>query len=64
MDRVATAAKARVPKTVEFDRDQFEELDALRIRTRRPNFSEAVRLAVRHGIAAIEQLEAEGRLVA
>lgn len=63
-DGGAVVSRPRIPKTVEFDSDQFDELDELRRRTHKPNFSEAVRMAVRHGIAAIKELEAEGRLVA
>lgn len=59
-----TIAGDRVSKTIEFDHEMFTALQELRRRTRRSNFSETVRLAIRHGIAAIEQLEAEGRLVA
>lgn len=46
-----------------FHPDEIERLERLKDK-RRSTFSEAVRVAVRHGLNQIEQLEAEGRLVA
>ncbi len=46
-----------------FRPDQVLEIEDL-ARKRQTSFSEAVRTAVRYGIAAIKQLESEGRLVA
>lgn len=54
----------RIPKTIEFERDQLAALDALRRRARRSSFSDTVRFAVHHGLVAIQQLEEAGRLVA
>jgi Arc/MetJ-type ribon-helix-helix transcriptional regulator len=57
-------ARPKIAKTIEFEAEQYAEIEDLWHRTRRPNFSEAVRLAVRHGLQYIRELEAEGKLVA
>lgn len=54
----------RQTKSVQFTSSELEALSRLRQRTGRRSFSDVVCLAVHHGLKAIEQLEAEGRLVA
>lgn len=61
---IVTISRAKVAKTIEFEADQYAEIEDLWHRTRQPNFSEAVRLAVRQGLQHIRQQEEEGKLVA
>ncbi len=63
-DVAPPSERSRVAKTIEFERDEADEVEALRLRHRRRSFTDAARLAIRHGLQRIAELEAEGKLVA
>jgi hypothetical protein len=60
----AVATRSKIAKTIEFEPEQYQDIEDFWHRTKKPNFSEALRVVVRHGLVHIRQQEAEGKLVA